>query len=136
LLDRAAQIADRLNNSHAKAFVKVMSGMVAYFSGHWTQAVEESEVAGELLRSQCTGVPWERGAAEIVSFVGRSATGELAENRRRLESLTKEAEDRDDLFTALGLRLLGCAYILDAVADQPDRALNGVEQALARWPHP
>ncbi len=136
LLDSASRLADRFDDAHAKALVKVMRSVVAYLEGHWRDIAGLAEEGGEMLRSGCTGVAWELGTANTMSFIGRSATGQFAENRRRLPSLIKDAESRGDLFNKLSLRLLGCAYILETAADHPENAMEELRRDVADWPSP
>jgi serine/threonine protein kinase len=135
LLRRADEIADRVQNPHSRAFAIVMRGVVAHFNGDWRQVVELSEKGAAILRSDCHGVQWELNTASTFALIGRFVQGEWAENRRVLPGLTRDAESRGDLYGQLSLRILGCAYILDLAAGQPERALSDLNRDLDLWSH-
>ncbi len=129
------EIGDRIQSPHGRAFAIVMRGVVAHFNGDWRQTVELCEKGAALLRSDCYGVQWELNTASTFALVGRFVSGEWAENRRVLPGLTRDAESRGDLYGQLSLRILGCAYILDLAAGQPERALSDLNRDLDLWSH-
>ena len=133
LLARASELAERIGDAHARAFVMAMSGTVAYLQGHWKRASERTDTAIEMLQSTCTGVAWELCTAHTMGFVARCARGEWAESARRLPALVREAEARNDRYAQHSLRVLGCAYVLDLAADDPDKALRELDQDLSAW---
>jgi hypothetical protein len=135
LLRRADEIADRIQSSHARAFAMVMRGFVVYLNGNWRQATEICEKAAAILRSECHGVQWELNTASTFAFIGRFVRGEWALNRRLLPGLTRDAESRGDLYGQLSLRILGCTYVLDLAAGQPERALADLNRDLDLWSH-
>jgi hypothetical protein len=135
LLQRADEIADRIQSVHSRAFGIVMRGVVAHLNGDWRQVVELCEKGAALLRSDCHGVQWELNTASTFALVGRFVRGEWAENRRVLPGLTRDAESRGDLYGQLSLRILGCAYLLDLAAGQPERALSDLNRDLDLWSH-
>jgi hypothetical protein len=58
--------------------------------------------------------------------------GRIAEMTRRLPVLLKEAEERDDLYAMMNLTLTVGTFARLA-ADEPRRARQDIEQAMARW---
>jgi eukaryotic-like serine/threonine-protein kinase len=133
LLNTASRLAGRVANPHATAFCLVMDAVAAFVQGRWKTACGQSDAAVELLRSRCVNTAWEVTIANIFAFQARLACGEWSENRRRLPELVRDAEARGDLNASLTLRVLGCAYVLDLAADQPDRALRQLRQDIAAW---
>jgi hypothetical protein len=133
LLTQASELADRTDDAHARAFVMAMSGTVAYLQGQWRRACERTDTAIEMLQSTCTGVAWELCTAHTIGFVARCARGEWAESARRLPALVREAEARNDRYAQHSLRVLGCAYVLDLAADDPDKAQRELDQDLSAW---
>ena len=113
-----------------------MRSVVGYLEGNWRTAAEEGAAAAEILRSNCTGVNWELGTANIFSFIGRCALGQFNANRKLLPALIKEARDRGDLYTTSTVRLLGCSYILDTSAGDPEKAMRELEEDVASWQRP
>jgi hypothetical protein len=134
LLERAFAIATRLANPHARGFVALMSGVVSYLEGSWKRCCEECDAAVEIFRANCSGIFWELSTANTFSFVARSINGEWSENRRRLPFLMREAGVRGDLYASISLRILGCTYVLDLAAGQPDAADLQLERDLESWP--
>ena len=112
-----------------------MSGMVAYLQGHWRRASERTDAAIDMLQTTCTGVAWELCTAHTIGFVARCVRGEWAESARRLPALVREAETRNDRYAQHSLRVLGCSYVLDLAADDPDKARRELTQDLAAWPY-
>jgi eukaryotic-like serine/threonine-protein kinase len=135
LLRRADEIAHRIQSPHGRAFTMIMRGIVVYLNGNWRRAVELCEEAAGILRSHCHGVQWELNTASTFAFVGRFARGEWGQNRRLLPGLIRDAESRGDLYGQLSLRILGCAYILDLAAGQPEKALSDLNRDLDLWSH-
>ncbi len=134
LLERASGIATRINNPHARGFVQLMSGVVSYLEGSWKRCCQECDAATEIFRADCNGISWELSTASTFSFVARCLSGEWSENRRLLPVLLREAGMRGDLYASISLRILGCAYILDLAAGDPDAAERQLERDLAAWP--
>jgi hypothetical protein len=135
LLAQASELAERIDDAHARAFVMVMSSTAAYLQGNWRRASERSDAAIDMLQTTCTGVAWELCTAHTMGFVARCVTGEWAESARRLPALVREAETRNDRYAQHSLRVLGCAYVLDLAADDPDKARRELSQDLAAWPY-
>jgi hypothetical protein len=133
LLAQAEEIADRLDDAHARAFVLVMSGTVAYLQGQWRRATQQTDAAIGQLQTGCTGVAWELTTAHTIGFVARCLLGEWAESARRLPDLIRDAEARGDRYAHHSLRVLGCAYVLDLAADAPEKARRELATDLAAW---
>jgi hypothetical protein len=111
-----------------------MSGVVSYLEGSWKRCCQECDAATEIFRADCNGISWELSTASTFSFVARCLSGEWSENRRLLPVLLREAGMRGDLYASISLRILGCAYILDLAAGDPDAAERQLERDLAAWP--
>jgi eukaryotic-like serine/threonine-protein kinase len=135
LLTQAAGLADGVENLHAKGFVKVMSASIFYLQGNWKAAAEEGDAAVEILSSNCPGVAFELTTAHIFAFLGRNATGQWKENRKRLAPLINEATARADLYGTHSFRLLSCTYILDLARDDPEGALRQMREDIEAWPY-
>jgi hypothetical protein len=133
LLAQAGDLAERLDDPHARAFVMMMSGTVAYLQGRGKRAAERTDTAIEMFQTTCTGVAWELCTAHTIGFVARCATGEWDESARRLPGLIREAAARGDRYAQHSLRVLGCAYVLDLAADDPAKARRELGQDLAAW---
>jgi hypothetical protein len=133
LLAQATDLAQQINKPHAHAFVKAMSSTVSYLQGRWTRSCEQGDEALEILQTQCTGVAWELCTTHTIGFMARCARGEWAECTRRLPTLIREAQARGDRFAHHSLRVLGCAYLLDLAADDPEKARRELTEDIAAW---
>ncbi len=135
LLQQASNLAERVQDTHASAFARVMSSFIAYIEGDWQRASEEGDAAVKMLNCKPAGAAWELTTAINFSLIGRTATGRWKENRQRLPELLREAESRKDLYALLALRMTGNAYVADLVDDRPDDALRQLRNDVSSWPY-
>ena len=81
----------------------------------------------------------ERQGTELFSPIARKPAinvllGELKELSHSLPPLLKEAQGRSDFYMETYLRTLG-AHRVFLAADEPQRARQEAEQAIAKWSH-
>jgi hypothetical protein len=72
-------------------------------------------------------------SAQIFHLAALFFLGEVKELSRRLPTLLKEAEERGDLLSATFLRIAYCNHVAWLAADDPQRARQELEAALAKW---
>jgi hypothetical protein len=106
-------------------------GGIALFEGRDRRAIRVCERAEKLLRDRCAGIAWELSTAQAFSFSARLRLGQYREYGERLPRLLKEAESRGDLFAATHVRCRSFEVWLSR--DQPDRALQELDQARKTW---
>ncbi len=136
LLDEAERLAGEVGDPYLAAMAVLARCLAAAFEGDWPKARELGDKAEAALRgaSTGTGVRWELGTAHRFTLWPLLFMGELAEIRRRLPGLIKEAGDRDDLYgeTSLGLVVGTFVHLAD---DDPARAREELGRLMRRWAH-
>ena len=98
LLARAAAIADPLDSPQALGMIDLVRGLNSILFGRWQVAVQALARAEELFRNRCSGVAWERATGHNFALWGLYKLGEISELRHRWTSLSREAQDRGDLY--------------------------------------
>ena len=83
LLDRAGELASRVEDPYASGMVALARGVSAYLEGRWTLAQLECDRAETIFRDRCTGVAWELDTAHAFALWGLSHQGAVAELSRR-----------------------------------------------------
>ena len=134
LLAAAREIAERLNNPHALALADLNAGVAAYMEGAFRDSVERLGLAEKTLRERCTGVAWELNTVQLYALRGLFFLGWLRELERRAPAFLKDARERGDLYAETHLRTR-ISYVSRLLADEPVRARQELEEAMARWSH-
>ncbi|HYV36611.1 MAG TPA: AAA family ATPase [Gemmataceae bacterium] len=132
LLHKVREMATWQGQPYLRGLADNMEGGAALLMGQWKKACELCARAEETFRKECKGAAWERGVACNVRFTAMAATGEFLQVAQELPGLLHEAHERGDLFTATNLRLH--AVMLELAADQPQQALQTVQDAMKQWP--
>jgi tetratricopeptide (TPR) repeat protein len=132
LLAMAEALARRLDTPDAHAHVRTARGAILFLAGRWAEARTECEAAVELLRVCGADASWALKLSQQFALFALTMTGELGELSRRLVQLRRSAQDRGDLFASLSLRT-GLLTLGSLLADEPDRALQEVDEVLAGW---
>ena len=132
LLRAAGEIAARIGNPHALGLARLAGGMAATFLGRFREAAESLDRADAILREACTGVAWERGAAQSFAVCALWYLGDVREFARRVPLYLQAAEERGDRYLATRLRSAqGNAYWL--VQGDPEAALRNADEAIRSW---
>jgi len=132
-LDRARQLAARVENPHAMALVDVVSGAVAFLRGEWADAHRMLDEAETALRERCSGVAWELATARLMGCVALFFLGDLRRLNARLGALLRHADARGDRYEATDMRIR-IAHVTHLVNDEPATARRELQGALAVWP--
>jgi serine/threonine protein kinase/tetratricopeptide (TPR) repeat protein len=132
LLRAAEEAAGPTPRPYLTALIAVCRGIAAALAGDWRRAQTLCDQAEGVFRDSCTGVMWELGTAHRFALWPLMFMGEVAEIRRRLPPLIKEAQERDDLYEVTNLNLAIHTFIRLA-ANQPERARSELRQVMARW---
>jgi hypothetical protein len=121
LIGMAREIADRIDQPHARSLVAIARGMADYQTGRWAAALGGFEDAASILRGHCTGVAFEISSALRYAVDVLYNLGSLGELCRRVPEYLADAERRGDLYGATDMRtgLPNAAWL---VADDPDTA--------------
>jgi hypothetical protein len=102
--------------------------------GDWREAFAVLKRAEEVLSTECTGTAWELGACFHSRFTAMHWLGKWKDSALELPALLRAARERGDLFTTTCL--LMHSGRLQLTADEPNRALQAVAEALKLWPTP
>jgi tetratricopeptide (TPR) repeat protein len=132
LLDRADELASRVEDPYARGMVALARGVSAYLEGRWTVAQLECDRAETIFRDSCTGVAWELDTAHAFALWGLSHQGAVAELSHRWPILLNRARARGDLYAVMNLS----SYIMSIVrlaADDPETADRELRQTMSQW---
>jgi serine/threonine protein kinase len=132
LVERATALAGRVGHPQAVGVAQVAVGIAAELEGRWKESWDLAEKGEKILRERCTGVAWELDTTHIYSLRDLFYLGEIGEISSRLPTLLREARERDDLFAATSLRTRH-AHLARLAADEPEKALAELREAIARW---
>jgi hypothetical protein len=111
--------------------VALASGVAAYCSGRWTEALAACERATEIFRSRCTGVAWELTTARLIALPSLVWMGEHTEAFRRLHLHRQEAQERGELY---GLATIGAFGVHERLeADDPKQARADLAEVMRVW---
>jgi hypothetical protein len=132
LLAAAEPLVRELADPYLVGLVALARGLAAALEGNWPEGCAQCDRGAEALRTTCRGVLWELGTAHRFALWPLMFMGEVREIERRLPTLVKEAEDRDDLYEVTNLCLVIRTF-LRLAADQPGRARQELEGVMARW---
>jgi len=132
LLQTAEALAQQVDQPYPLAIVSLVKGVAAAFEGNWRRALVLCDQAEGIFRGSCTGAVWELDTAHRFALWALMFMGEAAKLSRRLPSLLKEAQERDDLYAVTNLTLAVGTFARLA-ADEPERARSDIEQVMSRW---
>jgi hypothetical protein len=132
LLQKADDLARRLNDPYLPAIVALTRGINTYGGGRWKVSHACCRRAEELFRAHCTGVTWELDTSHNIELPSLYYLGEVAELKRRTSLILKEAQERGDLY----LLVMTGAYIrpiLRLAADEVEGAEEELTEVLGQW---
>ncbi|MFO0723571.1 MAG: protein kinase [Myxococcota bacterium] len=132
LIEETHSIAARADHPHALGLAAFAEGAAAYFEGHWSRARVLLERAEEIFRDRCAGVTWEIMAARTLLFAALQHMGQIAIMAKRIPAIVDEAELRGDLFAGTLFRAWHATAVWMA-ADNPERALRNIEEAIGKF---
>ncbi|MBI3693757.1 MAG: AAA family ATPase, partial [Acidobacteria bacterium] len=132
LLQTTMALAERVSHPHALALATVNAGIAAHLQGYFPKAFELFERAEVIMRERCKGVAWELDSTQIFYLNELFWLGEWNELGRRLLRLIEQAQDRGDLYAASYMRTRSL-YLLDLVADRPEKAREEQGRAMEGW---
>ncbi len=134
LLGVAKQLSQQTDNPHAAGMHLLASGISAYEMGQIRASSDYCDAAEDLLRTQCSGVPWELASARLFGSWSKYRLGDIASLVDRVPALEREAAERGDLYGRLAMTL-GCPRLaMTLVTDDPLAQRAIAEESIASWP--
>jgi tetratricopeptide (TPR) repeat protein len=133
LLERVQGLSRRLDDARATGIAELAAGITDLYRGRWLGARGRLQRAEEVLRSRCTSVQWEIGMARTFLIVALFYLGEMRVLRETMAHALEDAEERDDLHSALMVRVAWGALpaLLD---DDAVSAREAIASCRARFP--
>jgi hypothetical protein len=132
LIGMAREIADRINEPHARGVAAFADALAHYQCGRWQRGLDGFEETAQILREHCTGFAFEIASALRFALDALFNLGELGEVCRRVPQYLHEAERRGDLYGATDMRtgLPNAAWL---VVDQPEVAREECARGREYW---
>lgn len=132
LIAKATELAERLQNPHARALAMMANAGAEFHAGNYQKARHGLEQCRKLLRDHCNGVVFElvsvdRMLADVMFYLG-----EIAALREHVPRRLSEAEHRGDLCAATDMRT-GLPNLVWLAAGDAERAARETGSAMARW---
>jgi serine/threonine protein kinase len=132
LLGAAEKLARQLAQPYPTAMVALAKGVADALEGRWQSAWTLCDQAEGIFRTHCNGVMWELSTAHRFALWPLTFLGEVAEIRRRLPALIKEARERNDLYAVTNLSLVIGTFV-HLAEDEPERARRELRQVIDEW---
>ena len=132
LIRMAREIADRIDQPHARGISSFAWALAHYQAGKWRAGLDGFEESAQLLREHSTGAVFEIASALRFAVDALFNLGELAELCQRVPQYLREAERRGDLYGATDMRtgLPNAAWL---VVDDPERARAECQRGREFW---
>ncbi len=132
LLKLLVSLADKSDQSRARACVFVATGNVRWYSGHFREAIDAFEQAEKVFGEQCVDASWEIASIRWGQLSCAFMTGQLKRLATQVPACLREAKERGDLYFAAVLRLglLNSAWL---IADTPTTAAQMAQDAMTSW---
>jgi predicted ATPase len=134
LFDRAHGLAESTCEPALMAEVDLMRGFACVAQYRAKSAPDHLWRAHELLSSQCPGERWLLTASRMYLGVAWSYSGAFGEIKRHMGAWVEDALAREDRYAVAALTGFGAASIRHVMDEDPGRALDELELAMAPWP--
>jgi hypothetical protein len=129
----AMVVAKRNGNPHGLAWATAANAICRFCAGQWRDARIASEESIALFREHCADIGWEVGSMEMWWLLPAMRwSGDYAPLVRRAAACAKEAAERGDLYTAIGVRTHVLPHV-HLMADRPDEAGEEGREAIREW---
>jgi hypothetical protein len=132
-LDFAEDIASELHNSYLSSVISVNCIFVDFLCSRIRDGLEHSRKAIRMLSELGIAQTWEGSTAKLGLIWFLSWGGRIREMSELVPGILDEARSRGDVYTYVINRCGAPSHWADLAADNPDRALEQVAQALAQW---
>ena len=133
LLDRAEQMAAKIDSANLRGFVHIARAYVDYLLGRIPDGIAHSRKAVAFLRDYCTGVAWELTVGYVLLFYFLSWAGRVKEVSDLLPQLVKEGTARGDINMEASLILVGYGNLAYVCANRAEDYLRERARCLQLW---
>jgi serine/threonine protein kinase/tetratricopeptide (TPR) repeat protein len=132
LIAMAREIANRIDEPHARGLAAFAEALAQYQAGRWQLGLRGFEETAQVLREHCTGVVFEIASAQRFALDALFNLGHLGELCRRVPQYLREAERRGDMYGATDMRtgLPNAAWL---IADDPAAARAECARGRECW---
>jgi serine/threonine protein kinase len=131
IMVRASEVAAEAGSQRAMAWVTAVSGFAYYMVGEFRRGYELMSRGEELLRA--TGARgFEVSRTRLFALTSLVQMGEIKQACARLPADLGEADEREDSYIAVNLRV-GYANLTWLVADDPEGARRAIAHAVSVW---
>jgi hypothetical protein len=129
----AMVVAKRNGNPHGLAWATAAEAICRFCTARWRAARVASDESIALFREHCADIGWEVGSMEMWWLLPAMRwLGDYAPLVGRAAACAKEAAERGDLYTAMGVRTHVLPHV-HLIADRPDEAAEEGREALREW---
>jgi tetratricopeptide (TPR) repeat protein/tRNA A-37 threonylcarbamoyl transferase component Bud32 len=126
-------IASRLDLPHVVGLADTALGIAAYMRGQWRDARAQLEAGLATLRDHGVGVRWEIDIGETYWLASLYYLGEWREMMRQGQPILRDAIERGDIVSQLGVRTGRC-NLAWLIAGRPEEARTQLAAAEASLP--
>tara|TARA_B100001750_G_scaffold217356_1_gene202638 strand:- start:967 stop:4635 length:3669 start_codon:yes stop_codon:yes gene_type:complete len=132
LLERAESIAEGSDDPELRAWLDLSWGTAYLNQFDFVPALEHAQRADDVLRAECTGVPWELSTTHTLVVMSLWSMGRYAELARLAPQYVREARERSDVYGSTTIVCSG-AYATAIAADEVAEGIDRVRRAMAEW---
>ena len=125
------RLAEASEDSEGRAFLMGTLGVSLFLRGHWSEALENQDVAYAKHPNSRAG--WHANG-QLFAIWSLTLLGRLNQFRERHARLLDDAEHRGDLYTTVNLRI-GYSNLAWLAVDEVELARRHVQEAMSAWSH-
>ena len=132
-LEFAEDIASDLQNPYLTSVLSVDWVYFDILCFRIEDGLAHSRIAIRKLNELGTGQTWESSTAKLGLIWFLAWAGRIREMSELAPGLLDEARSRGDVYTFVIIRCCALTHLADLAADNPDRALQEISNALGQW---
>ncbi len=133
VIETAEQLAQEVGDPYAMGWASGAAAVLATSEGRWHSAITLSDYAVALFQGRCVDAAWEVGTMQTwFRLRALYSLGELEQLATDVADIERDAERRQDLYTATNVRL-GIVPYLRLAADDVAGARLIVRDTIGAW---
>ncbi len=132
LMDRASQIADKIDHPYLRAFHIYAWATLLLLRGQWLESHTKSRCATERFRKLPGNTAWERSTAEFIGFNAQLYVGIAGKSRTDIETSIKQAKTHGNRYQSSILQsgIINTTWLID---DDVEEARRQATDAIQNW---